>query len=463
MLLSIEFIYIVSVVLLILLVLAAVLSFFYRKKSILLETKLISVAKKSFEINSFVSFFSDKLSRYSVDSNIYALMAEKIAALADAENVCISLQENKHLTPVGYTDTFPLDTVKQEEIEFGENSTGNAGLSKDTVILDKSSPLLSQLIQFVSPATSLMAVPMLLNGQMIGVICAINSKISPQFTEAQISTFNAISKPVTVIHQIMRSFSMAAKQDRINQEIEFTKLLQTSLLPKKSPVWKPFVVHAFTRSAKEVNGDFYDFVEIDENKLLIVLGDASGKGIPACMMMAMVRSYIRANAEHFTSLSSLMTELNASLYRSSSEGRFATIACCLLDRKEESVEFARAGHTELMVFSTKQKVRKLRPYGAALGLLPNELTGNFDSISFTFKPYYTMLMFSDGIVESLNEKDEEFGIDNLQKVFYESCCNKNSPGECTDKILKILDEFSDIKELSDDQTLVVIGHEKSFV
>ena len=304
---------------------------------------------------------------------------------------------------------------------------------------------------------------MLINEQIVGVICAINSKTTSLFTEPQFAMFNAVSKLISVIHQIIQTFSVAAKQDRINQEIEFTRLLQASLIPKEFPTWKPFVIHAFTRSAKEVNGDFYDFVRIDENRLLVVLGDASGKGVPACMMMTMARSFIRANSERFTNLSNLMSELNTNLYRDINEGRYATIACCLLDRQEESVEFARAGHTELMVHSSRQKVRKLRPHGTALGLLPNELTGSFDSISFCFKPYYTMLMFSDGIIESLNNRGDEFGIDNLQKIFYESCCKKNSPSKSTDRILRAVDEFSENREQSDDQTIVIIGHEKSFI
>lgn len=461
-------------------IITAILILFYRRKNILLESKLISSLKKNTEISNFVSFFSEKLCSYTAEGNVYTCMAEKIAALIDAENVCIyNLYENKYLIPAGYTETFPpiniskdfilskprflTDTLKQEKIRLGEGIIGEVGFSKKKVLLSSNTSTLLSSIKSLIPITSLMAVPMLVNEQVVGVICAINSKTASIFTEPQSAMFDAVSKLVSVIHQIIQTFSVAAKQDRINQEIEFTRLLQASLIPKEFPIWKPFEIHAFTRSAKEVNGDFYDFVKIDENRLLVVLGDASGKGIPACMMMTMARSFIRANSERFTSLSNLMSELNSNLYRDTNEGRYATIACCLLDKKEENVEFARAGHTELMVYSSKQKVRKLRPHGTALGLLPNELTGNFDSISFCFKPYYTMLMFSDGIIESLNNNGEEFGVDNLQKIFYESCCKKNSPSKSTDKILRTIGEFSKDKEQSDDQTLVIIGHEKSFI
>lgn len=452
----------------------------YKKKVVLLEKKLVSSLRKNTEISSFVNFFSEKLCGYSTSENVYTSIAEKIAMLVDAESVCIyNLHENRYFIPVGYTEAFPplniskdfilskprflTDALKQEKIELGEGIIGKVGLSKKAVLLGDSASTLLSSEKSLTTITSLMAVPMLINEQIVGVICAINSKTTSLFSEPQFDMFDAVSKLVSVIHQIIQTFSVAAKQDRINQEIEFTRLLQASLIPKESPVWKPFEIHAFTRSAKEVNGDFYDFVKIDENRLLVFLGDASGKGIPACMMMTMARSFIRANSERFTNLSNLMAELNSNLYRDTNEGRYATIACCLLNKQEESVEFARAGHTELMVYSSKQKVRKLRPHGTALGLLPNEITGSFDSISFCFKPYYTMLMFSDGIIEALNNKGDEFGIDNLQKIFYESCCKKNSPRKSTDKILRAIDEFSGNKEQFDDQTIVIIGHEKSFI
>ena len=462
------------------LIVTVALALSYRKKIVLLEGKLVSSLRKNTEISSFVDFFSEKLCSYATSENVYSSIAEKIAMLVDADSVCIyNLHENKYFVPVGYTEAFPplniskdfilskprflTDALRQEKIELGEGIIGEVGLSKKSVLLEDNSSKLISLKKSLPAITSLMAVPMLINEQVVGVICAINSKAAPPFTEPQFAMFDAVSKLVSVIHQIIQTFSVAAKQDRLNQEIEFTRLLQASLIPKEFPTWKPFEIHAFTRSAKEVNGDFYDFVKIDETRLLVVLGDASGKGIPACMMMAMVRSFIRATAERFTNLSNLMSELNSNLYRDTNEGRFATLACCLLNKQEESVEFSRAGHTELMVYSSKQKVRKLRPHGTALGLLPNDLTGNFDSISFCFKPYYTMLMFSDGLIESLNNRGDEFGIDNLQKIFYESCCKKNSPNKSTDRILRAIDDFSENKEQSDDQTIVIIGHEKSFI
>ena len=308
-----------------------------------------------------------------------------------------------------------------------------------------------------------MAVPMIMENKISGVICAVNNKNNKSFTKTQFDSLESMTNLVVLIHNILKVYSNLTIQQRLSQELEFTRLLQASLLPKEFPEWSPFVINAFTRSAKEVNGDFYDFVEIDENRLLVVIGDASGKGVPACMVMAMTRSFIRANVERFTSLTDLLEELNTNLYRDTNEERFVSLSCCLLDKREETIEFIRGGHTELLLYSNKDSIRKISPDGAAVGLLPSEYTSDFDTFSFSFESNYSIMLYSDGITEINNKEGKEFGIDRLSNLFLESCKRKNSPRKCTDKILRAIDEFSTEESQYDDQTIVIISHEKSFI
>ena len=181
------------------------------------------------------------------------------------------------------------------------------------------------------------------------------------------------------------------------------------------------------------------------------------------MVMAMTRSFIRANVERFTNLSNLFEELNVNLYRDTNEERFVSLSCCLLDKKEETIEFARAGHTELLLYSNKNHMRRISPDGVALGLLPGEFADNFDTISFSFKPGFSIMLYSDGITETTNSAEEEFGNEKLNQLFLESCKRKNSPRKCTDKILRAVGKFSSAEDQADDQTIVIISHESSFI
>ena len=296
--------------------------------------------------------------------------------------------------------------------------------------------------------------PMLRNQRLTGVICAVNSRVGVSFSEEQYEQMRFISTQVVVTQELFRVYAEVSRQQRIHQELEFARQLQSSLLPESVPAWDQFAVHAFTRSAKEVNGDFYDFVEIDDNRLLIVMGDACGKGVPACMLTSMTRSFIRSIADHFADLPSFLQEVNKNLYRDSDAERFVTLACCLLDRRHSIIEYARSGHTDLLSF-VRGHIRRLSPDGTALGILPNEFA-TFDSVCFEFQTGMSLLLFSDGISEALNADGEEYGTERLQEVFKQSRLDNDTPQKTLNRILKSVGDFS--VEQIDDQTMILIQH-----
>jgi sigma-B regulation protein RsbU (phosphoserine phosphatase) len=136
-----------------------------------------------------------------------------------------------------------------------------------------------------------------------------------------------------------------------------------------------------------------------------------------------------------------------------------------LNQKDNTVEYARAGHTELLICvpSHKHKLRKFYTQGTALGLMPGDMVDEFDAITFTFFKDMSILLFTDGITEALNKKDEEFGIDKLRDNFMASCEGRSSPQETIEKVLRAVDMFVEETPQSDDQTLVVIKQREQFV
>ena len=302
----------------------------------------------------------------------------------------------------------------------------------------------------------LMAIPLLRDGMLVGVVCAATNRRRPgsSFSEAQFERLRLLSGQVLMVQNLVQVYSEISRRERIDQELEFARHLQMSLLPSAFPAWDQFSIDAYTRSAKEVNGDFYDFVEIDDNRLLIVMGDACGKGVPACMLTSMTRSFIRSIADHFADLPSFLQEVNKNLYRDSDAERFVTLACCLLDRRHSIIEYARSGHTDLLSF-VRGHIRRLSPDGTALGILPNEFA-TFDSVCFEFQTGMSLLLFSDGISEALNADGEEYGTERLQEVFKQSRLDNDTPQKTLNRILKSVGDFS--VEQIDDQTMILIQH-----
>ena len=300
-----------------------------------------------------------------------------------------------------------------------------------------------------------MGVPLMRDGRCVGVVCAVNNRRAGgegPFSARQLERLKLLSHQVLLVHQIAGAYQEISRRDRIDQELGFVRGIQMSLLPDGAPQWGCFSIAASTRSAKEVDGDFYDFVRIDADRMLVLLGDACGKGMPACMLTAMARSFARSLADNFTTLTDFLRELNKKLHRDIDADRFITVGCCLLDRRNSLLEFGRAGHTEMVTF-VHNHIRVFSPEGAALGILPDEFA-EFESICIALDPGTTVLLFSDGITEATDASGSEFGIERLTRTFSTACEGGMSIRAVLDAITGAVSEFE--QEQNDDQTLVVI-------
>ena len=438
-----------------------------------LKNDLIDALHKKAEIGNFLSTFSKNLKTVKEIENSMKTTSQYVADLIGASSICIFILDNDgFLVPSGIAGEFPplhcasdyvftkpryiLESLKQEKIRIGEGFVGEVAQNRKASLIEDAidDPRFSNLLIEVR---TIMAVPMVTEGQVAGVICAVNnSHTGRAFSPEQFSALKFIAGQVILAHNIVQVYSNLSKQQRISQELNFAKQLQASLTPEHAPKYEQCKIYAFTKSAKEVSGDFYDFVDIDENRRLIVIGDACGKGIPACMLMAMTRSFIRASAERFTSLHDLMKGLNNDLFRDTGDERFVTVACCLLDKRAGTIEYARAGHTELLIGREGHKVRQIFPDGAAFGLLPPDIVGDYDLITFSFLKDMFILLFSDGITEALNSAGREFGLPSLIKIFNDAVNLRKTPREMVEMIIREVNKFAGDAIQADDQTVVVI-------
>ncbi len=448
-----------------------------RLKIMLLRRKLADSFHKRAETTRFMSIFARNIRTTEEIEDWMNVTARYVADLVEAQSVCVFMREGDFLRTVGVFGAFPslsnrktaeyiltkpkylLDVLKKDRYRMGEGFVGEVAMNREDIFLTDPStdPRIAELNTMV-PIHTLMAVPLENEGNVTGIICAVNSKLDDHpFSAEQFGRFKFIASQVMLAQNIIQVYSNLSEQQRINQELAFARNLQLSLMPKQFPMWGRFVIQAFTRASKEVSGDFYDFVQIDDNRLLIVIGDACGKGIPACMIMSMTRSFIRSNIDYFISLKDMLRDLNENLYRDTVDERYITLGCCLLDKKESTFEYARAGHTPLLVF-LRNHIRTINPDGSALGLLPSDLS-DFDTLCTEITPGTTMLMYTDGINETTNGKDEFYGIPRLTEVYKENCMNGEEPEAILRNILKAVDQYSEnVREQEDDQTMVIIKH-----
>ncbi len=447
----------------------------YFRRTIELGRALDRANERRREITNFLSRFSTGLQEEDGVEGAMHAAARHVAEQTDAESVAIYEVAGNELRVIGVCGTYPLihssnqllfsrhhhlfEALRREEIPIGRGFLGGLATTRQAELVPDAAadPRFTEYPDFANFG-SVMAIPLLREGILVVVVFAATNRLRPgsPFSEAQFERLRLLSGQVQMVQNLVKVYSEISERERIDQELDFARHLQQSLLPPAFPAWDQFSINAYTRSAKEVNGDFYDFVEIDDDRLLIIIGDASGKGIPACMLTAMTRSYARcfAAAGSFTTLSDFLRKINEKLFQDTDADRFITLGCCLLSRKHSLLEFGRAGHTDLVSY-VHGHIRTFSPAGTGLGILPDDFA-NFDTICLAIEPGTAVMMYSDGLSEALNKEQEEFGLARLTEVFKNSCEAGGSPQAVIDRVMESVVNYE--VEQNDDQTIVLIRH-----
>ena len=435
-----------------------------------LRMDLTSAVLSRTEIANFLSRFSTGINcDDGVDGAMHST-ARYVCEQIEATGVAIYGINGKVLVPLGVYGNYPLvkkvpgrrqrllELLKEEEpIAPGVGFLGGVLESRQSELV----PLAALDERFDiypdnSKLGSVMATLMIRDGMPAGVICAVNNRmmVGRPFSEAQFSRFKSLANQVLMVHQLVQVYGEISRRERIDQELGFVRQFQLSLLPESNMTLGNFTISARTTSAKEVNGDFFDMIRIDDDRILVMIGDACGKGMPACMMAAMTRSFARSAASNFTTLSEFLREINSNLFRDSDIDRFITLGCCLLDRRGGLIEFGRAGHTD-MIMHVHGHLRQLSPDGTALGMLPDE-DADFDTICLTLDSGTSLMLYSDGLNEALNHEKVEFGTERLTNVFSVACHHHDSASAIIDEVLGAVHDFE--YEQNDDQTMILIRY-----
>ena len=235
-------------------------------------------------------------------------------------------------------------------------------------------------------------------------------------------------------------------------EIETARRIQESFLPESTPRLDGFDLAAVCLPALEVGGDFYDFIPIAQDKWGFVIADVSGKGFPAALFMALSRMCVRANAMGKPNASEAIRIANNLISQDARSGMFVTMFYALLDLKHKRLNYINAGHNPPLLFQGNAGgVTLLKAKGIALGVLDDV---NLEEVWLDLGMDDTVVLYTDGVTEAINKKEEPFGLERLIKLITQ---NKNlSAQSLVDKIKGEVTAFSQGQSQFDDITLVVL-------
>jgi len=176
-----------------------------------------------------------------------------------------------------------------------------------------------------------------------------------------------------MVEKLKEGRSALLEKERMHKELEIARTIQATLLPSKLPHLRNFELDAYYNPASEVGGDYFDLIKIDDRRIMIVVGDVAGKGVPGLVVMAMVRILVRSLARRRENPASLLRHLNVMLLKDMKKNLFVTLFIGILDTQDSILEFASAAHMPLLVFHCKEKiVRMIKTSMKPLGIFPGE-------------------------------------------------------------------------------------------
>jgi len=261
-------------------------------------------------------------------------------------------------------------------------------------------------------------------------------------------------------NEMTRSLRAAQKLEHerqaIEHELSIATEIQTKLLPERIPQIPGIDLFSFYLSAKEVGGDYYDFLVIDPTHLGIIVADVSGKGIPGAMVMTMVRSLLRLASHRETSPAETLKKVNRILAKDIRRGMFVTAIYAVLDVQRKRLTVASAGHNPMVFYEAATKtVRAVNPSGIALGFDKGRtFDENIREETLDLKTGDRCVVYTDGVVEAMSEKQEEYGMERFMEVVKEQA--ERSSKDFTNGVVEELEGHRGRGEQSDDITITTL-------
>ena len=299
---------------------------------------------------------------------------------------------------------------------------------------------------------SILCVPLLMKDRIIGIIQVCNKRKDGLFSREDQHLLVSFAVHAAIAIENAKLYQEVAEKERMKKELEIAHRLQTSLLPDNPPQVKGYQIAAMSVPAKEVGGDFYDFIDVAHNKIGLVIGDVAGKGLPAALFMALSRSFLRAQAIGNLEAKTVMERTNRLIAHDAREGMFVTAFYAILDIPGKVLKLSNAGHNPPFLFhSSVGECEDLKVEGIALGVLDE---AQFHQKEIILRKDDIVVFYTDGIVEAIDKNNQQFGVERLIKIF------KDNPhlqvSQLIKSIKKKVKEFTEGQPQFDDFTLMLI-------
>ncbi len=263
-------------------------------------------------------------------------------------------------------------------------------------------------------ALSILGVPLLVRGEVSGIIYVDKQEGNGRFTQADLDLLTSIAATAAIAVENARLYQVAIENARLERELQMAYDIQTALLPGKTPDIPGWQFAAQWQPAREVAGDYYDFIRVDGGQLGLVIADVSDKGMPAALFMANTRSIVRTNMDCMFSPAEILAHANRLICADATKGMFVSLFYALLDLETGELTYANAGHNPpLLSHTDQQELEELERTGMVLGV---EADAAYEQRTVHLNPNDFVLLYTDGVTDATNAHLQDLGVERLQHV-----------------------------------------------
>ncbi len=349
------------------------------------------------------------------------------------------------LYTVGYDPKYD----SQLEMKIGQGLLGHVASTGEPVIVNDVTKD-SRYID-ANPATrSEIVVPIKLDERLIGVLNLESPEINA-FDNKSLALLSAFASQAAISLERARLHEDSLKNRKFEEQLNIAREIQRTFLPAKNPEIFGYDLAGTNISSGEVGGDYYDFIRIVDSHLGVAIGDVSGKGIPAALIMASFRASLIAEIRNNYSIRTICQKVNSLLFESLEPGNYVTAVYGVLDTKNHIFTFSNCGHNLPFILRADGTVEYLREGGPVLGVSAD---GVYEERAIVVAPGDLMVLYTDGVTETFNEAGEEFGLDRLIELVKAN--RKKSAAEIEDLVYQAVTGFASSRHVFDDLTMVVI-------
>ena len=364
-----------------------------KKTNRILDSR-ISRLNSLFELSKEFGLFSEstKVARLLVYSVIGQFLVQKFAVVSfEGKNLKIlesKFPQDKLLNALKiYNTKLITNSITKKEIETNYTDLQKFGIE--------------------------LIVPMQLQGETKGLILLGKRGSDSEYSEADIEYIYSVGSLAIVSIENQRLFKEALEKQKLEEDLEIAHDIQKNLLPHKIPQFSNFDVVANTVFSKQVGGDYYDVITLDENNFSIAIADVSGKGVSAALMMANLQAFLKTICKQGMQIDEATGLINDLITENTTEGKFITFFWAIIENDSKQMLYVNAGHNHPLLIR-KGKIKKLDKGGIILGVMKTMIP--YSSEKLQLEKDDVIVLFTDGVSEAMNQSGEEFSDERLEKL-----------------------------------------------